>query len=41
MYEQAINNNDKKLIKFCEDVFDIYDKHEINGHIKRPNGKNK
>lgn len=39
IYNQAVANGDKKMVKFCKDVFDIYDKHKINGHIKRPNGK--
>jgi hypothetical protein len=39
MYKQAIANADEKVVKFCKDVFDLYDKHGINGHIKRPNGK--
>ncbi|MDH7604177.1 MAG: HNH endonuclease [Melioribacter sp.] len=39
IYKQAIKNQDEKMIKFCKDVFDAYDKHEINGHIERPNGK--
>ncbi len=38
MYEKAIKNNDEKIINFCKAVFDVYDKYEINGHIKRPNG---
>lgn len=39
MYEQAVANGDKRVIKFCQDVFDVYDKHGINGHITRPNGR--
>jgi hypothetical protein len=39
MYRQAAANGDEKMIKFCKDVFDIYDKHGINGHTNRPNGK--
>lgn len=39
IYNQAITNNDDKIVRFCKDVFDAYDKHGINGHIKRPNGK--
>jgi hypothetical protein len=39
IYKQAITNGDDKMVKFCKDVFYIYDKHKINGHIKRPNGK--
>ncbi|MEM2888867.1 MAG: HNH endonuclease [Candidatus Bathyarchaeia archaeon] len=36
MYEIAIRNNDKKMIKFCEEIFDIYNHHKINSHIPRP-----
>jgi len=39
IYKLAISNGDEKMIEFCRDVFDIYDKHRINDHIKRPNGK--
>jgi len=39
IYKQSIANDDDKMVEFCNDVFDIYDKHRINGHIKRPNGK--
>jgi len=39
MYEKAITNNDDRMIKFCRNIFDVYDKFEINGHIKRPDGK--
>ena len=39
IYKQAVAKGDEKMIKFCKEVFDAYDKHRINGHIKRPNGK--
>lgn len=39
IYEQAVAKGDDRMIKFCKDIFNIYDKHGINGHIKRPNGK--
>ena len=35
IYEQAIANDDEKMVKFCKSLFDVYDKHGINGHIKR------
>ena len=38
-YEKAVAIGDDKMIKFCREVFDVYDKHSINGHIPRPNGK--
>lgn len=41
MYEQAVKINDTRTIDFCRCVFNCYDFHNINGHIKRPNGKKK
>ena len=41
MYEQAVSNNDGRMIDFCKCVFDIYDDFGIDGHIKRLNRKNK
>lgn len=38
IYEKALHDNDEKMINFCKSVFDIYDKFQVNGHIKRPNG---
>jgi hypothetical protein len=38
-YEKAVAIGDDRIIKFCREVFDVYDKHGINGHIQRPNGK--
>ena len=37
IYEQAINNDDMKMINFCKQIFDVYDKHKINKHMGRPN----
>ncbi len=39
IYKQAIAKGDKRMIKFCRSIFDIYDAHGINGHIERPDGK--
>lgn len=39
MYEQAVAKGDERIIKFCKEVFDVYDRYRINGHIPRPNGK--
>jgi len=39
IYHQAIDKKDRKMIDFCKCVFDCYDYHEVNGHIKIPNGK--
>jgi len=38
IYEKAVENNDENMINFCKNIFDIYDKFRINGHIKKPNG---
>ena len=39
MFERAVANNDKRMIKFCKNIFDVYNEFKVNGHIKRPNGK--
>ena len=39
IYEQAVADRDLGMIKFCTDVFDVYDRHRINEHIKRPDGR--
>lgn len=41
IYEDAVSNSDERMIRFCKEVFDAYDRHRINGHIPRPNGKSK
>ena len=33
LYELAKKKDDKKLMKFCEDVLEVYEKDNINGHI--------
>ena len=32
-YELAKNGKSGKLMKFCADVLEIYEKHDVNGHI--------
>ena len=39
IYEDAVNIGDEKMIEFCKQVFDAYNKHSINTHIPRPNKK--
>ncbi|HOT05760.1 MAG TPA: HNH endonuclease [Atribacter sp.] len=39
IYKQAVANNDIRMINFCKGIFDVYDTYKLNGHIKRPNGK--
>ena len=36
IYNTAVENQDKKMIAFCQSVFDAYDEHDMNGHIERP-----
>lgn len=39
LYQEALEKNDERMIKFCEEIFDIYDKYNINSHIERPDRK--
>jgi len=41
LYEQAVRKGDKRIIEFCEQVFDVYNKHHVNTHIARPMRKPK
>lgn len=36
IYNTAVKINDKKMIVFCQSIFDTYDQHGVNGHIQRP-----
>jgi hypothetical protein len=36
LYEQAVAKSDQRMMKFCNDVFDVYDRHGIDRHIPRP-----
>ncbi len=36
LYEQAIRKGDRKMVEFCEQVFDVYNRHHVNTHIPRP-----
>jgi len=38
LFEEALKNNDQRMIKFCKNIFDVYDRFGINSHIPRPNG---
>jgi len=40
LYKDAIQKNDKRIVEFCKESFDVYDKYGINSHIKRPNHDN-
>lgn len=34
IYENAMKVDDREMRVFCQDIFDVYDKHDIDGHIK-------
>lgn len=36
LYHDAIRLKDKRMIDFCIDIFDVYDKHGLDTHIPRP-----
>jgi 5-methylcytosine-specific restriction endonuclease McrA len=36
LYEQAVSKGDKRIVEFCEQVFDVYNRHHVNSHIARP-----
>ncbi len=38
LYEDAVKQRDERMIKFCKEIFDVYNKHGVNDHIPRPNG---
>lgn len=37
LYEQALTQGDERMMRFCKDILDVYDKHGINSHLERPN----
>ncbi len=39
IYESAVAIGDDRMVEFCKQVFDAYNKHNINTHISRPNGR--
>lgn len=41
LYEQAVSKGDRRIIEFCEQVFDVYNKHHVNSHIARPTRRTK
>lgn len=36
IYERALELGDGKMMKFCSEVFNIYDKYKVDLHIPRP-----
>ncbi len=34
VYEDAMKVDDREMIAFCHDIFNVYNKHDIDGHIK-------
>jgi len=39
IFESAVSSADERMIKFCKEIFDVYNKHGVNSHIPRPNGE--
>ena len=39
--KESYENNDERMINFCKSIFDCYDIYKVNGHIPRPDEKNK
>jgi 5-methylcytosine-specific restriction endonuclease McrA len=39
LYNDAVRKDDERMVKFCKEIFDVYDKYGINSHIKRANHK--
>ena len=39
LYETAVAVGDKRMDRFCKEIFDVYDKKGVNSHIPRPNGE--
>ena len=39
IYEDAVDIGDMRMIEFCKQVFDAYNKYNVNTHIPRPNGR--
>lgn len=39
LYEEAVKQNDEKMMRFCCSIFDVYNRFDINSHIKRPNNR--
>lgn len=37
IYKDALKINDQRIINFCKEIFNVYNKYEINSHIERPN----
>jgi len=37
LYNDATEKGDEGMVKFCKEIFDIYNKYGINRHIQRPN----
>jgi len=36
LYEEALKKGDERMANFCREILDVYDKYNIDWHIKRP-----
>ncbi|MGC9053364.1 MAG: HNH endonuclease [Candidatus Hydrogenedens sp.] len=41
LYNEAKEKSDMRIIQFCEEIFNVYDKYGIDTYIKRPDGEDK
>lgn len=39
LYNDALTKDDKRMVKFCKEILDIYDKYDIDKHIKKSNNE--
>ncbi len=39
LYKDAVKKGDERMVNFCKEIFDVYDKYGVNSHILRPNAE--
>jgi hypothetical protein len=39
LYEDAVKMGDERMVNFCKEIFDVYDKYGVDSHIRRPNAE--
>lgn len=37
LYGDAVKKGDERMVKFCKEIFNVYEKYDLNSHIPRPN----
>lgn len=41
LYYEALECGDEKMVNFCREIFDVYDRYSVDKHIKRPDESEK